>query len=226
MNVERNEYRGKEIDDFPEMSQVFKRHFWWPFKKKSKKKVVIRPGALSPEKVKEIIQGLGIGKQVEIMRIGYDGEIDDMPIMVELINITDEGFTGRIINVERQMIESATAKLVYARSGGGIIDFRFDDGDIKEISVSQDQELIEQERNIESLKEILQALDAGDHVIVAYYDTKARGTLNAEGTILKKSEDSSSFDLKIERINRIELEQKKEKSFNIDNDLVIDIEMV
>lgn len=226
MNVERNEYRVREIDDIPGTGYGFKRHFWWPFKRKSKKKVAIRPGALSPEKVKEIIQGLGVGKQVEILRIGYDGEIDDIPIIVELINITDEGFTGRIINVERQMIESATEKLVYARSGGGIIDFRYDDGDIKEISVSYDRELIEQERNVESLKEILEALDAGDHVIVAYYDTKARGTLNAEGTILKKNENSTAFDLKIEKINRIELEQKKEKSFNIESDLVIDIEMV
>ncbi len=53
------------------------------------------------------------------------------------------------------MIESATRQLIYAKKGGGVIEFNYNDGDIKEIAVSQDQELLEKERDLSSLKEIL-----------------------------------------------------------------------
>ncbi|GAB4379093.1 MAG: hypothetical protein Kow0042_28140 [Calditrichia bacterium] len=181
---------------------------------------------MSPEAVKQTIQEIGVGKQIEILRIGFDGEIDDMPIIVEILDISESGFTGKIVNVERQMIESTTDKLVYAKKGGGIIEFFYTDGDIKEITVSKDAELLEAERDVEALREILSALEKGDHVIVAYYDSKQRGTLNAEGTIADKNDDGNTFTLKIERINRIELGRKEEKVFNIEKDLVIDIEIV
>ncbi len=208
------------------ISHTNRRGFWWLFKKKKGVKAETRPGAMSPEQVKAKINEIGIGKQIEILRIGYDGEIDDMPIIVEILDIYEDGFSGKIVNVERQMIESATEKLVYAKKGGGIIHFRFDDGDIKEITVSQDEQLLQQERNIEALKEILNALDIGDRVMIAYYDEKERGTLNAEGVLLEKSEDGHTFRLQLEKINRIELEKKITKTFSIDKDLVIDIEIV
>ena len=202
------------------------RYFWWPFSKKKGRKFKGRSGALHPEEVKKTIKEVGIGKQVEIVRIGFDGGIDDMPVVVEILDISESYFTGKIVNLERQMIESATSKIVYAKQGGGVLEFNYDDGDIKEISVTHDQELIEQERNIDGLREILQALDTGDHVIVAYYDGKNKGTINTEGVILNKNEVEENFTLQIEKINHIELEKKITKEFDIKNDLVIDIELV
>lgn len=201
------------------------RFFVWPFKRK-KEKFIIREGALQPDEVKRRINEIGVGKQVEILRIGYDGNVDDIPIIVEIIDITHYGFTGRIVNLERLMIESATRNLIYAKKGGGIIEFYYNDGDIKEITLSRDKELLEKERNIEGLKEILSALDKGDHVIVAYFDSQHKATINTEGIILEKDEQNENFTLKIEKINRIELEKKINKQFNIRKDLVIDIEIV
>jgi len=201
-----------------------RRFFFWPFKKKEK--FIIRSGAMQPDEVKKKINQIGIGKQIEILRIGYDGAIDDMPVMVEIIDISSYAFTGRIVNLERQMIESATRNLIYAKKGGGVQEFYFNDGDIKEITVSQDQELLQKEKNIGSLKEILAALDPGDQVIVAYYDEKQKGTVNTEGLLTEKDENNEGFSLQIEKINRINLEKKINKKFDLNQDLVIDIEMV
>lgn len=204
---------------------ITQRYFWWPFKKK-KERFEGRTGAMSPQEIKKRIEEIGIGQQIEILRIGYDGSIDDIPINVEIIDISSYSFTGKIINLERRMIESATDKLVYAKQGGGVIEFNYNDGDIKEIIISQDEELIEQERNIDNLKEVLSALDTGDHVIVAYYDNQQKGTINTEGVITEKSDTDDIFTLIIEKINKIELERKITKKFDLQNDLVIDIELV
>ena len=208
----------------PFSSQSTRRFFFWPFKKKEK--FVIRGGAMQPDEVKKKINQIGIGKQIEILRIGYDGTIDDMQVTVEIIDISSYSFTGRIVNLERQMIESSTRNLIYAKKGGGVLEFYFNDGDIKEISVSQDEELLQKERNIDSLKEILAALETGDQVIVAYYDEKQKGTVNTEGLITEKDENNQYFSLQIEKINRINLEKKINKKFDLNQDLVIDIEMV
>jgi hypothetical protein len=216
----------QRTDLFMREHGILKRYFFWPFSKEKKKKIILRSGALQPEEVKKRIQEIGIGKQVEIIRIGFNGTIDDIPIIVELIDISDYSFTGRIINLERQMIESVTDKMIYAKKGGGVIEFYFNDGDIKEINVSKDKELLEQERDISSLKEILSALDKGDQILVAYFDQKHKGTINTEGSLLEKDENNEVFILQIEKINKIDLEKKIQKRFNIKEDLVIDIEMV
>jgi hypothetical protein len=216
--------RDTSPDNYAADSSNFKRFFFWPFKKKDKSSV--RSGALKAEEVKRKINEIGVGKQIEILRVGYDGGIDDMPVLVEILDIYSYGFTGRIINLERQMIESATKNLVYAKKGGGVLEFSFNDGDIKEISVSRDEELLQQERNIENLKEILTALDTGDHIIVAYFDEIRKGTINTEGLLTEKNESNEIFSLQIEKINRIELEKKITKKFDINQDLVIDIEIV
>ncbi len=202
-------------------------HFFkWLFGKKSGSETTLRPGALPPEKVREIIEQFGVGKVVEILRVGFDGTLDDIPIVVEIIDITPEGFTGKIVNVERKLIEESTSTVVFAKHGGGTIEFRYDDGDIAEIKEGEDTSILEQSRDVNALKEILMALEPNDPILVAYYDSQHRGTVNVEGRLLEKSEDGSSFKMVIEKVNRIELEKKREKTFNIDKDLVIDIEMV
>jgi hypothetical protein len=205
-------------------SQSSRRFFFWPFKKKEK--FIIRKGAMQPDEVKRKINQIGIGNQIEILRIGYDGTMDDMPVIVEIMDIFNHGFIGRIINLERSMIEGATRNLVYAKKGGGRLEFNYNDGDIKEINIPQDEELLQEERNLGSLKEILAALDTGDQVIVAYYDEKQKGTVNTEGIITEKDENNENFSLQIDKINRIELEKKINKQFNLSSDLIIDIEMV
>jgi hypothetical protein len=225
MSLRKNHFnagKGNNQNSGPDTSARF---FFWPFKRK-KGKFLIRGGALQPDEVKRRITQIGIGKQVEISRIGYDGTLDDIPIVVEIIDISNNGFTGRIVNLERLMIESATRNLIYAKRGGGVLEFFYNDGDIKDITLSRDKELLEKERNIAGLKEILAALDKGDQVIVAYFDSKHKGTINTEGVIIEKDELNENFTLKIEKINRIELEKKISKQFNIQKDLVIDIEMV
>ena len=205
-------------------SGMGQRYFLGLFKRK-KAMPKVRPGALLPEEVKKQIEEIGIGKQIQIIRVGFDGSIDDMPIIIELIDIDEEGFTGRVVNPERQVIESATKSVVYAKHGGGIISFRYDDGDIKEILLSQDETILQEERDVNSLKEILAALDVGDQVLVAYYDPAEKGTLNAEGKILEKASENV-FKLSIEKINHIELENKITKQFDVEKDLVIDIELI
>jgi hypothetical protein len=205
-------------------SHSSRRFFFWPFKKREK--FIIRKGAMQPDEVKRRINQIGIGNQIEILRIGYDGTMDDMPVIVEIMDISNHGFTGRIINLERSMIEGATRNLVYAKKGGGMLEFDYNDGDIKEINVPQDEELLQQERNLGNLKEILTALETGDQVIVAYYDEKQKGTVNTEGIITEKDESNEYFSLQIDKINRIELEKKINKKFDLSNDLIIDIEMV
>ncbi len=204
-----------------------KRYFLkWLFGKKSATTTTLRPGAMPPEQVKETIERFGVGTVVEILRVGFDGTLDDIPIVVEIIDISPEGFTGKIVNVERKIIEESTANVVFAKHGGGTIEFRYDDGDIAEIKEGEDTSVLEQSRDVAALKEILNALEPNDNILVAYYDRAHHGTVNVEGRLVEKSADGNSFKMVIEKVNRIELEQKKEKHFDIDKDLVIDIELV
>ncbi len=200
--------------------------FKWLFGKKSGATSTLRPGAMPPEKVKSMIEQIGTGKVVEILRVGFDGTLDDIPIVVEIIDITPEGFTGKIVNVERKLIEESTSTVVFAKHGGGTIEFRYDDGDIAEIKEGEDTSILEQSRDVNALKEILGALETGDPILVAYYDKENHGTVNVEGRLIERTPDRSKFKMVIEKVNRIELEEKKEKTFDINNDLVIDIEMV
>ncbi len=176
--------------------------------------------------MKRQINDVGIGSVVEILRIGYDGTIDDLPIIVKIIDIREDGFSGKIVNVERQMIEEGTKSVVFAKKGGGIIEFLYDDGDIKEITKSVDASVVAESRDISAQKEILEALEIGDKIMMAYYDEKQNGSVNVEGTLLSKSPENTQFKIMIEKVNRIEIERKVEREFNIEKDLVIDIDML
>ncbi len=222
-------YRQRSTQPHPLRSEFTSRkhHFFkWLFGKKGGTTTTLRPGALPPETVKQTIENFGVGKVVEILRVGFDGTLDDIPIVVEIIDITPEGFTGKIVNVERKLIEESTTTVVFAKHGGGTIEFRYDDGDIAEIKEGEDISTLEQSRDVNALKEILMALEPNDPILVAYYDHEHRGTVNVEGRLVEKSDNGHSFKMVIEKVNRIELEQKREKTFDIQKDLVIDIEIV
>ncbi len=122
MSLKKEHFTFGRWSNYTGEPQTSARFFIWPFKRK-KEKFIIRGGALQPDEVKRRINEIGVGKQVEILRIGYDGNVDDIPIIVEIIDITHYGFTGRIVNLERLMIESATRNLIYAKKGGELLSF-------------------------------------------------------------------------------------------------------
>ncbi len=196
------------------------------FKRKSGSSVKLRPGAMTPEALKKRITEIGTGKVVEIIRIGYDGTIDDIPMTVEITNIWQDGFSGRVVNVERELIEESSQMMVYAKRGGGTIEFKFTDGDIKEIVESTEAEELSKERNVSAILEIVEALDINDRVLVAYFDKNRRGTVNVEGVLLSKDIPGKSFRVVIDKINNIELENKMTREFNILSDLIIDVAMM
>lgn len=213
-------------DVFQSYAPFYKKHFFNLFRRKGSGSREVRPGALAPEEVKRAVERIGYGKIVEILRIGYDGTADDMPMIVELTHITGEGFSGKIVNVERGIIEGSSKSIVYAKRGGGVIEFLYSDGDIKEIKESRDAEELSSAREITTIMELLMALEVKDRILVAYYDEKHRGTVNIEGVLLSKSSGHKIFKMVIEKINGIELEKKIERQFDIENDLVIDISLI
>ena len=119
-----------------------RRQFFGFFRRREARNNAPRPGAIPPAMVKRIIDEIGVGGVAEILRIGFDGQIDDLPIVIALTNISKSGFAGKVISVEREFIEGNTQKKVFAKRGGGIIEFKFDDGDIRELKENADyQEL-------------------------------------------------------------------------------------
>jgi hypothetical protein len=217
-----NLFGTEKMDQFPH----FRKFFLWPFGKKKKMPVTAqRPGAISPEELKRRVKDFGEDAIVEILRIGYDGTIDDIPMMIKITSIMEDSFSGKIVNVERQMIEERTEKLIFAKKGGGTIEFFYDEGDIKDITRSVDETVVAESRDVSSQKEILSALEIGDKIMMAYHDEKQHGSVNVEGTLLSKSE-GIRFKIMIEKVNGIELEKKVEKEFDIEKDLVIDIDMI
>jgi hypothetical protein len=217
-------FRGKPVGAF--YIPFYKGHFFRFFSRKGGGIPAVRPGAMLPGEVKRAVEQIGEGYIVEILRIGYDGSLDDMPMLVEITRVFREGFSGKIVNVERQMIEESSRQMIYARRGGGIIDFLYSDGDIKEIKENRDADELSEWRDKSEIKDLLAALEIEDRILVAYYDKKHRGTVNVEGVLLSRSMGNKIFKIVIEKINGVELENKIEKQFDIDNDLVIDISLV
>ena len=97
---------------------------------------------------------------------------------------------------------------------------------MKEIKESRDAEELSEARDVSQVQDLLAALEIKDRILVAYYDEKHRGTVNVEGVLLSRSIGNKIFKVLIEKINGVELENKIERQFDIDNDLVIDISLV
>lgn len=203
-----------------------KRYFFKKLRKNTVEAPILRPGALFPDVLKKEIQNIGVGKIVELIRIGYDGKIDDIPIIVQILGIYDETFTGKIINVEREIIEQTSGNQVYARRGGGIIEFRFDDGDVKDVILSKDIDEMNESRNIGGLQDIISTLDIDDRILVAYFDRVHKGMVNVEGRLGFKFAGSKKFQIIIDKINGIELDKTMEKQFDIEADIVFNVSIV
>lgn len=201
-----------------------KRYFINFFKKK-KKKVELRPGALPPDKVREIIKQIGKNKKVNIQRVEYDGTPEDKPITVKIVDITDEYFTGYVINVERSIKQELDDRAIYIKGGGGTIDFYYDDGDIMSIEEDVDEKIIQQ-RNLDELAEILDALEINEEILISYYDDTKGGVINGRGKLLDKDMTTKDFTVEFSIINDIELDKPKVTRLNLEKDIVLDLEVV
>ena len=192
---------------------------------KSKKKVQVRPGAMQPEEVEQLIKEIGKGKKVNIRRIEYDGTPEEIPFALRIVDIREDHFIGRIVNVERSIKQEMDDKLVYVKGGGGTLEFFYSDGDI--LSVEEDSdEIIFEERPTDELLEILDALDLNESILLSYYDHKKAGVVNGVGKLTEKDLDVQTFTVELSQINEIELDVAKKISLNLNSDKVLDLEVM
>ncbi len=201
-----------------------KRYFLNVFKRK-KKKVELRPGALHPDEVREIVKKIGKNKKVNIRRVEYDGTPEEKPIVVKIIDIHEDYFTGVVINVERSIKQELDEHIIYIKGGGGTIDFFYNDGDIMSIEEDVDEKIIQQ-RNLEELAEILDALEINEEILLSYYDESKGGVINARGKLISKDMATRNFSVELTVINEIELDKPKTINLNLDKNMVLDIEVV
>jgi hypothetical protein len=202
---------------------LIKRYFFKLFKSKAKR--IIREGVLSAEELKKKINEIGKNKKVNITRLAYDGQPEDKPTTVKIIDIRDDHFTGKVINVERSIKQSEDQRVVYIKGGGGTIDFYYSDEDISSIEEDIDEEIIEQ-RNIDEIKEILDALDINEDIIISYYDENEGGVINGVGVLSEKNMETLDFKLSLKIINEIELSHPREVSLNLNRNNILDLEVV
>ncbi len=201
-----------------------KRHFMRLFTTK-KRRVELRKGVMSAEELKEKVISIGRGKKVDITRMAYDGKPEEPPIAVKLIDIGGDHFTGKIINVDRSISESQDTRLIFVRGGGGTVDFRYDDGDIIKVEEDIDEEIVQQ-RNIEEVREILEALDLNEDINISYYDKNEGGVINGTGKLVEKDVESGDFKIILHLINEIELKNEQEVLLNLERDEILDLEIV
>lgn len=207
-----------QLDDAP----LGSKYFFKIFKRKEKKPKF--DNAISAENLKKLINQIGVGKKVNITRMAYDGTPEDKPITVKIIDIRDDNFTGKVINVERSIKQSENSSVVYVKGGGGSIEFYFDDGDIISVEEDIDQTVMEQ-RNVDEIKEILDALDLNEDIIISYYDDSEGGVMNGVGKLLDKNMENLDFKVKLTKINEIELGKPQELQLNLNKNKIIDLEV-
>lgn len=197
-----------------------RREFLWG----RKKKVTQRPGALDPEEVKKIINDIGVNRKVSIKRIDVMGDPEDEAVEVMIVGIFDEYFTAKAVNPERKIIEATDAQAVYIKGGGGTVDYRYDDGDIKEIIEDIDESIME-EIDLESAREIIGALEEGDEVRVSYFDTEEKTAVNCIGSLIKKITDEN-FIILAKQVNKVELANPYEIELDIRKNAILDIQII
>ena len=209
-------------DDLP----IFRRYFLKLFKAKKDKAVVLRhPDAIPPDELKKRVIDLGRGKKIKITRLSYDGETEDLPVEVKIIDIGNDHFTGKVVNVDREVSESQDTKLIYLKGGGGTIDFYFADGDIMAVEEDIDEEVIS-ERSVDELREILEALDLNESVTISYYDKYKGGIINGVGALTEKNMETLDFKVTLTMINDIKLRESEIVALNLEKDQIVDLEIV
>ena len=219
MRISHYHYADQHTKDEPMMKRYFLNLF------KTKKEKELREGVIEPVELKRQIIAIGRGKKIDITRLAYDGNPEDPPIAVKIIDIGADHFTGKVINVERSISESQEKHLIYARGGGGTIDFRFADGDIIKVEKDVDEEIVQQ-RNIEEVKVILDALDIDEDINISYYDKNEGGVINGVGKLKEKNMETMDFKIVLHLINEIDLKAPQEVELNLNNDEILYLEVV
>ncbi len=192
---------------------------------KSKKSARVRPGALTLEELKSLINKIGNKKKVNIRRVDFEGNPDPETVSVKIVDIRDEYFTGIIINLERSIKQEMNNRLVYVKGGGGTVDFYYADGDI--MSVEEDiDEVILVEKDPGELLQILDALDLNESILISYYDQEKGGVINGAGILTAKNIAAKTFKIELSLINDIELDQPKEIQLSLDKNKILDLEVV
>jgi hypothetical protein len=215
-------YAGSAPEEYP----LSKRYFLKLFKSKKKESEEVRgPATIPPAELKKRVIELGKGKKVSILRLSYDGAPEDHPVAVKIIDIGNDHFTGKVVNVDREVSESQDKKLIYVKGGGGTIDFEFKDGDILSIQEDIDEEIIE-ERSIDEVKEILEALDLNEDITISFYDKDKGGVMNGLGVLSEKNMDTLDFKVTLTIINEITLNEPRVVSLNLEKDQILDLEVV
>ncbi len=209
--------------DLLAISAFYRRNFINLFK--SKKKVNVRPGALTPDELKNVIKQIGKKKKVNITRVEYDGTPEGKPVTVQIVDIRDDYFTGKVVNLEREIKQDMDQKLVYVKGGGGTLDFYYNDGDVMKVEEDIDESIIEQ-KNKEELLEILDALDLDEAILISFYDREKGGVMNGSGKLIEKDLETQTFKVELNLINDIELDVPKEIHLDLEKDVVLDLEVV
>jgi len=140
------------------------------------------------------------------------------------MDIRDDYFTGEIINIERSIKQEANRNVIYVKGGGGTIDFYYNDGDIMSIEEDIDEEIVE-ERNVEELVQILDALDLNELILISYYDRTKGGVINGSGKLTAKDVENRTFTVELNQINEIELDKPKVVTLDMNKDAVLDLEV-
>ncbi len=212
--------------NMPDDQPLFRRYFLKIFKSKKAKSSHLRhPDAIPPDELKKRVIDLGKGKKVSIIRLSYEGIPEDHPVAVKIIDIGNDHFTGKFVNVDREVSESQDKKLIFVKGGGGTIDFRFVDGDILTIEEDIDEE-IREERSVKEVGEILEALDIKEDITISYYDVDKGGVINGLGVLTDKNMETLDFKVTLSMINEIKLRERREVSLNLENDQILDLEVV
>jgi len=219
MNSSHFHFNYRSADDEPRIRHHFLQFF------KSKKKEPFREGVMLPEELKKLVIDIGRGKKVNITRMSYEGTPEDTPVTVKIIDIGADHFTGKVVNVERSISESQDDRLIYVKGGGGTIDFNYDDGDIIKIEEDIDEQIVKQ-RNIDEIKEILDALDLNEEITISYYDKGEGGVINGRGILNDKNMETMDFKVTLTIINEIKLQKAKEIALNLDRNEILDLEVV
>jgi hypothetical protein len=222
MRTSTNHFGAFRADEQP----LFRRYFLKLFKSKKEDISHLRhPDAIPPAELKKQVIALGRGKKVSITRLSYEGVPEETPVAVKIIDIGNDHFTGKVVNVDREVSESQDTRLIFVKGGGGTIDFRFADGDILAIVEDVDEEIIE-ERSIDEVKEILEALDVGEDITISYYDKDKGGVINGVGKLTDKNLETLDFKVTLTLINEITLREPRAVALNLEKDQIWDLEVV
>jgi ribonuclease BN (tRNA processing enzyme) len=205
-------------------SPSYKKRFFLGFGK-SKESENVRPGALQSSEVEKIVKSIGVGKKVDVKRVDYEGHIaESTPIIITSIH--GDHFVGKVVNVERNILESESKTKVYIKGGGGSVDFYYSDGDISSIEEDIDNEIVMDIKENEEILEVLSALEINDNIQLSYFDSFTGGVISGTGKLIDKNIEKESFTVALDVVNTIEQQKPKEIHLSLDKHPILDLQIV